>query len=122
MKKYIKELPSQPEFTQKGLNGFKFKTENKDVEFYIVDVKTGHDNYIISKKCTHFYFILKGSGSFVINGETLPAKKDMLFEVPPEVEYTYSGSMKLMLVMTPPWFKENEIITKENPDVFSNSR
>ncbi len=41
----------------------------------------------------------------------------MMIEVPPQVEYVYSGKMKLLLIMSPPWFKGNETITKKNPSV-----
>lgn len=43
----------------------------------------------------------------------------MLVEVPPNVEYSYSGTMKLLLIGNPRWFKGNEEITKRNPDVAS---
>jgi hypothetical protein len=43
----------------------------------------------------------------------------MLVEVPPNIEYSYSGSMKLLLIGNPRWFKGNEEVTKKNPDVFS---
>jgi hypothetical protein len=39
--------------------------------------------------------------------------------VPPGVEYSYSGSMKIFLVSHPRWFEGNERITKMNPEVVS---
>jgi hypothetical protein len=39
--------------------------------------------------------------------------------VPPGVEYSYSGSMKLLLVSYPRWFEGNERMTRNNPDVAS---
>ena len=41
----------------------------------------------------------------------------MLVEVPPKVEYCYSGKMKLMAVSKPRWFRGNDTFTKWNPDV-----
>ncbi len=113
----IKKIPERPSFSQKGLDGFKFPLSCKDIEIYFVDVKEGHDNYIISKKITHIYYVLEGSGFFEIEGIRHDARQGTLIEVPPNVEYTYSGRMKLLLVMSPPWFKDNEIITKKNPSV-----
>ena len=87
------------------------------MEVYFVDVKQGHDTYFISKKCTHTYYVIEGEGFFDIDGSRHEAKGGMLFEVPPNVEYTYSGKMKLLLIMNPPWFRGNEEITKKNPSV-----
>ena len=38
-------------------------------------------------------------------------------EVPPKVEYCYSGKMKLIAVSKPRWFSGNDTYTKWNPDV-----
>ena len=92
---------------------------DKDFEIYLVDVKEGHDNFIISKKITHVYYILEGEGSFEVDGEKTEVKSGVLVEVPRNVEYAYSGKMKLLLFMSPPWFEGNEDITKKNPNVNS---
>lgn len=111
------ELPSAPTFEQKGLKGFAYPLKNKDLEVYYVDVIKGHDNYIISKKCSHIYFILEGEGTFDINNKLTKVAKNSLIEVQPNIEYAYSGNMKLLLIMNPPWFEGHEIVTKTNPDV-----
>ena len=41
----------------------------------------------------------------------------MLVEVPPKVEYSYSGTMKLLAISKPRWFSGNDTVTKWNPDV-----
>ena len=41
----------------------------------------------------------------------------MLVEIPPKVEYCYSGKMKLLVFSTPRWFSGNDTFTKWNPDV-----
>jgi chemotaxis methyl-accepting protein methylase len=41
----------------------------------------------------------------------------MLVEVPPKVEYSYSGKMKLIAISKPRWFMGNDTHTKWNPDV-----
>lgn len=109
--------PEKPTFEQKGLSGFQFPTKNKDVEVYFVDVEKGHDKFIISKKITHMYYILEGTGFFIINNKQYDITPGMLVEVPPDVEFCFSGKMKLLLIMNPPFFPENEEIIKKNPDV-----
>jgi mannose-6-phosphate isomerase-like protein (cupin superfamily) len=117
MVNFIRKKSDKPTFSQKGLDGFQFPLENKNVEVYFVDVKKGHDTFIISKKITHIYYILEGEGFFTINGERIDVKEGSVVEVPPDIEYTYSGSMKLLLIMNPPWFEGNEEVTKKNPSV-----
>jgi hypothetical protein len=45
----------------------------------------------------------------------------LIVEVPPGVEYSYSGSMKILLVSHPRWFAGNERMTRNNPDVVSEN-
>lgn len=111
------KLPDKPSFSQKGLSGYKFPLKNHDIEVYFVDVVQGHESYFISKKCTHIYYVIEGEGFFDINGKKQDAKEGLLIEVPPNVEYTYSGRMRLILIMSPPWIKGNEEITRRNPSV-----
>jgi len=117
MNEFRFKIPNKPSFSQKGLLGYKFPIKSHDVEVYFVDVVQGHETYFISKKCTHIYYVIEGEGFFDINDKKHDAKQGMLIEVPPNVEYTYSGKMKLLLIMSPPWFKGNEEITKKNPSV-----
>ncbi|MFH1978117.1 MAG: hypothetical protein ABIJ92_02225 [Candidatus Aenigmatarchaeota archaeon] len=111
---FIRKKSEKPTFSQKGLDGYQFLLENKNVEVYFVDVKMGHDNYIISKKITHIYFVIEGEGFFDISGTKFDVKLGDFIEVPPNKEYCYSGKMKLLLIMNPPWFEGNEEITKKN--------
>ena len=109
---------SKPTFEQKGLKGYRYPLSNDQFETYYVEVSQGHDNYAISRTCTHIYYIHEGCGEFEIDGELCPVSAPCaMVEVPPGVEYTFSGKMKLLLIMTPPWFAENEEITRPNPNV-----
>ncbi len=117
MAEYIRKIPSEPTFSQKGLTGFRYALTNENVEVYFVDVKQGHDKYIISKNCSHIYYILEGEGTFDIDGTKYNVNKGAFIEVPPNVEFTYSGKMRLLLIMNPPWFEGNEQVTKKNPSV-----
>jgi mannose-6-phosphate isomerase-like protein (cupin superfamily) len=111
------KLPLKPTFEQKGLKGYLYPLKNKELEIFFVDVTQGHDTYIISKKCFHIYYIIEGEGIFYIDSKSKKVSKNSLIEVQTNIEYTYSGNMKLLLIMNPPWFEGNEEITKKNPDV-----
>lgn len=114
---YIKNKPSEPTFTQKGFKGYKFPLFNKNLEVAFVDVTQGHDNCVVSKDITHIYYILEGKGSFTINDKVQEVGLGTLIEVPPDTEFAYSGNMKLLLVMNPPWYEGHETIIKSNPNV-----
>ena len=117
MTEFKRKLPRKPSFSQKGLDGYKFSLKNSNLEVYFVDIKQGHDNYIISKKCTHIYYIIEGKGFFDIDGSKYEGRAGVLVEVPEGVEYSYSGKMKLILIINPPWFEGNEKVTRKNPEV-----
>ena len=117
MSDYICKLPNEPTFIQKGLTGFAYLLENKAVQVYFCDSTQGHENYEISKKCTHIYYILEGKGFFELDGVKYDVRPGMLIEVPPHVEYCYTGKMKLLLIMNPPWFEGNGEITRVNHNV-----
>jgi mannose-6-phosphate isomerase-like protein (cupin superfamily) len=108
---------TKPSFSQIGLRGYGFNLSNKDLEIYYVDVTLGHDTYITSKECFHIYYILDGEGTFDLNSAIVEVTKGDLVEVKPGIKYTYSGQMKLLLVMNPPWFEGNEEIHENNPNI-----
>jgi len=115
---YVYTIPSSPSFALKGLKGYQFEPlRNPELDIYFVHVEKGHDTFIISKSITRTYYILEGSGYFTIENEKYDVKPGMLVEVPPGVEYTYSGTMKLLLISNPRWFRGNEETTRKNPDV-----
>ncbi|WP_353063323.1 CheR family methyltransferase [Tunturibacter psychrotolerans] len=115
---YIYSLPTSASFTGKGLVGYTFgPLSQKDVELYYVEVKKGHDVFMISKKITRTYYILSGSGYFTIGGHKYNVGPGMLIEVPPKIEYCYSGRMTLIAFSKPRWFSGNDTFTKWNADV-----
>jgi mannose-6-phosphate isomerase-like protein (cupin superfamily) len=115
---YIVTIASSPAFALKGMKGYQFEPlENKELDIYLLDVEKGHDTFIISKKLTRIYYILEGAGYFTIEKRKYDVGPGMLVEVPPNVEYSYSGTMKILLISNPHWFRGNEEETGKNPDV-----
>ena len=117
---YIYPLPTLPSFETKGLFGYTFgPLKQRDLELYYIEVEKGHDTFMVSKKITRTYYILCGSGYFTINALRYGVSAGMLVEIPPKVEYSYSGKMKLIALSKPRWFLGNDTHTKWNPDVVS---
>jgi chemotaxis methyl-accepting protein methylase len=115
---YVYSVPTSPSFTDKGLLGYVFGPLNqKDLEIYYIEVEKGHDVFMISKRIVRLYYILSGSGHFTIADRRYDVSPGMLVEVPPKVEYCYSGKMKLIALSKPRWFNGNDTFTKWNPDV-----
>jgi SAM-dependent methyltransferase len=115
---YIHSLPPSVAFTGKGLLGYTFgPLSQKDLDVYYVEVEKGHDVFMISKRIVRVYYILSGRGSFTIDGQKYDVSSGMLVEVPPKVEYCYSGKMTLIVLSRPRWFSGNDTFTKWNPDV-----
>jgi chemotaxis methyl-accepting protein methylase/mannose-6-phosphate isomerase-like protein (cupin superfamily) len=115
---YIHSLPTSNSFDGMGLFGYTFGPLNqKDLEIYYIEVEKGHDTFMISKRITRTYYVLSGSGYFTIADHKYNVSPGMLVEVPPKVEYCYSGNMKLIGISKPRWFSGNDTHTKWNPDV-----
>ena len=115
---YTYSLPTSVSFTGKGLLGYTFGPLNqKDLEIYYIEVEKGHDTFMVSKGITRTYYVLSGSGYFTIEDKQYPVSAGILVEVPPKVEYSYSGKMTLLGISIPRWFSGNDKFTKWNPDV-----
>ena len=114
---YVLTMPSEPSFSSEGLIGYQFRLSNGELDLYHIDVIQGHDTFLISKALTRIYFVLEGRGYFTIANEHHDVTAGMVVEVPPQVEYSYSGTMKLILISYPRWFQGNEQFTRLNPDV-----
>jgi SAM-dependent methyltransferase len=115
---YIYSLPMSTSFIGKGLKGYTFGPLNqKDLEIYYIEVEKGHDTFQISNKITRIYYVLNGNGYFTIADRKYDVISGMLVEVPPKVEYSYSGKMNLVAFSKPRWFSGNDTHTKWNPDV-----
>jgi mannose-6-phosphate isomerase-like protein (cupin superfamily)/SAM-dependent methyltransferase len=116
--RYTHSLPPIPSFDGTGLFGYTFgPLQQKDLEIYYIEVDKGHDTFMVSKRITRTYYVVSGSGFFTIGGLRYDVGSGMLVEVPPKVEYSYSGKMKLVGISKPRWFSGNDRHTKWNPDV-----
>jgi SAM-dependent methyltransferase len=114
---YTFSLPKSPAFTGTGLEGYSFgPLRQRDLDVYYIESEKGHDTFMESKKIARTYYVLSGSGYFTIRGQRYEVSPGMLVEVPPKVEYTYSGKMTLIGLARPRWFNGNDTHTRWNPD------
>jgi SAM-dependent methyltransferase len=115
---YTYSLPKSVSFTGKGLLGYSFGPLKQDLDIYYIQSEKGHDTFMVSRKITRTYYVLSGSGYFTIDDKRYPVYPGIVVEVPPKVEYSYSGKMTLLGLSIPGWFRGNDTFTKWNPDVF----
>ena len=54
------------------------------------------------KRMTEFYYVLKGSGEIVLDGERRPIKEGELALIPPGVWHTSEGDMEVLIIGVPP--------------------
>jgi mannose-6-phosphate isomerase-like protein (cupin superfamily) len=115
---YIHTLSNSPTHVHGGISVHNFgPLLHKALEVQYVNVHQGHDMFQISKEVTRIYYILCGTGYFTIDKAKYHVRENMLVEVPPKVEYSYSGNMKLIILSTPRWSRGNDRSTRWNPDV-----
>jgi mannose-6-phosphate isomerase-like protein (cupin superfamily) len=116
--RYTHSLPTLPSFDGKSLFGYTFgPLEQKDLEIYYIEAEKGHDTFMVSKRITRVYYVIRGSGYFTISDRRYDVSSGMLVEIPPRAEYSYSGKMTLICISKPRYFSGNDRHTKWNPDV-----
>jgi chemotaxis methyl-accepting protein methylase len=114
---YIHPIPAAPAFKGRGLLGYNFGSlAQKNLDLYYVEVEGGHDTFIISNRITRTYYILSGAGYFTIDGLKHDVTSGMVVEIPPKVEYSYSGRMRFVAFCTPRWRLGSDWHTKWNED------
>jgi len=118
---YLYKLPTSVSFRGKGLFGYSFgQMQQKDLEVLYIESKTGHDTFMILRGVTRTYYVLSGSGSFTIDGHQHSASPGDLIEVPPGVEYCYSGRMTMLAFCRTGRFHRRDKFTRWNQDVVGN--
>ena len=116
--RYVHLLPPLPSFDGKGLFGFVFgPLQDKDLEVYYIESDKGHDTFTVSRRATRLYYVVEGSGYFTISDHRYEVSRGALVELPPKVEYSYSGKMTLIVISKPRYFAGNDRFTRWNPDV-----
>src|ERR1700739_2671769 len=106
---YVYSVPTSASFAGKGLLGYTFGPLNqKDLEIYYIEVEKGHDTFMVSHRITRTYYVMSGTGYFTIGNHKYDVDPGVLVEVPPKVEYCYSGKMKLIALSKPRCFRGSD--------------
>lgn len=107
---YVVKEPKDFSFDKVGIKGKIFPLSNfvQSTSFVLIGTKQGHETTIIEHESDFIYYILKGSGYFVVNDIEEECSKGNIVVIPAGTKFTYKGTFKLLLACTPPWREEKE--------------
>lgn len=107
MTKYIYSENEAKHVVKHGIDLKLYGPVNDDIDFKRVSVSEGHFEEF--KNTSWFiYYVLEGSGVFVLNDEQVSVKQGDVVSIPPNTRIYYFGKLELTLTVTPPWKAENE--------------
>lgn len=107
---YIIKEPKEFSFDKVGIKGkiFPMSDLTQSTSFVLVETESGHATTIIEHKSDFIYYILEGSGYFLINDIKEKCSQGDLVVIPAGTKFTYKGKLKLLLSCTPPWKEDQE--------------
>jgi len=108
---YVINEPKIFSFKKVGIKGKIFLTDKliDKSQYVLIETEKGHKTTIIERKCDFIYYIIKGKGYFIVNDKREDCKKGDLVVVPHGIKFTYKGSLKMLLVISPAWKEDQEV-------------
>lgn len=100
------------DFDKLGHRGKKFATGSSTGKagFLLIEIDGSVGSRLRQRNCDFAYYVLNGSGTFIIDDTEYACRRGDLVIVPAGSVATYEGTMKLFLVSAPPWSAEQEDI------------
>ena len=115
---YVHTLPDSLSFRAQGLCGYTFGPLGQtDLEVLYIESEKGHDTFMVCKGIARIYYVLAGSGYFTIEGREYGISPGVLVEIPPGVEFSYSGCLTMLAFCRKRGFRRKDTFTRWNPDV-----
>ena len=107
---YVRKEPQAVSFEKVGIKGKIFPALDliNSTNVVLIDTESGHETTIIEHKSDFIYYILAGSGYFLINDTKEICSQGDLVVVPLGTKFIYKGKLKMLLITTPPWQEEQE--------------
>lgn len=79
------------------------KTELEQAGVVYQETKSGHSEEFRNTKSAFIYYIIEGSGEWVIDGEVFPVEATDVVIVPPGKWFYYRGDLKQVCITAPAW-------------------
>lgn len=115
--KYVYHEPLEYKFKDvNGHDGKTFDTESPRTSHLIIECNDRLTVSLIQNKTEFNYYIIKGNGFFIFDNKEEQVGEGDLIVVPPGTKYTFGGKLKMLLINTPHWTKEQETIIKDEEE------
>ena len=108
MKKYKFSANEADKFKKHGINLTIYKYKEPSSTVCRVSVKEGHFQEFYDIATTFTYYIISGSGTFILDDKPVLANEGDLIVIPPNTRIHYFGTMEMVLTNSPEWKEENE--------------
>ena len=72
------------------------------------ETKTGHAEEFLHEKSVFVFYIIEGSGTWVIEDNEYPVKATDVVIVPPGKRFYYKGNLKQVCITAPAWEEKYE--------------
>lgn len=95
-------------FHKYGVDITKYDIHNQAYNVVYESVNEGHLEEFYSDISTYTWFIIEGRGTYVIDDEHIPVESHDVIVVPPTHRIHYFGTMKMLLITTPPFDEKSE--------------
>ncbi len=105
--KYVYPLNEAKQIHKFGVDISIYDTDSPS-GFVYEETEAGHFEEFYNVKSTYTWFIIDGSGTFVIDDEKVDVNSQDLVIVPPNTRIYYFGKMKMLLCTSPVFSPENE--------------
>ena len=107
---YVIHEPKEGSFHKAGITGkiFPIHDLTHKTEYFLVETEKGHETTIIEKESDFIYYILEGSGYFIIGKSKEACAAGDLVVIPAGTSFIYKGKLKMIASSTPPWNEAQE--------------
>ena len=113
--KYIYHEPTAYAFRNvNGHHGKSFGTNSPRTGHLIIECKDKLTVSLIQNKVEFDYYITEGVGYFIFDDKKQTVKSGDLVVIPPGTNYSFGGKLKMLLINTPHWSKEQQTIIPED--------
>ncbi len=99
--------------TKHGINLLIYPVGSANMGLVHIQTDAGHFEEFYHNESTFTYYVINGSGSFYLDGESIPVEAGDVITAPPKTKIYYLGSLELILVTTPPWTQEKEVHVRD---------
>lgn len=106
---YVYHEPEEYGFKDRdGHDGKFFGTSSDKTQHLIIECKDKLTVALTQNEAEFNYYVLEGSGYFVLNNDKQDVSKGDLIVVPPGTKYTFGGQLRMLLINTPKWSADQE--------------